>query len=92
MVVRRGEGVRQQQVMQKKRGHTNAIECGKRDRNETKKNSKSRVPTRDISLLIGCNVGSSGINPAATMGITAVKILVRKGTDRGDQSVGERKE
>lgn len=37
-----------------------------------------KIPTRDTSLLIGCNVGSSGINPAATMGIMAVKILVRK--------------
>jgi len=41
-------------------------------------NIKKKNPTRDTSLLIGCNVGSSGINPAATMGIMAVKILVRK--------------
>lgn len=46
--------------------------------NHSTKQYYKTIPTRDTSLLIGCNVGSSGINPAATMGIMAVKILVRK--------------
>lgn len=37
--------------------------------------------TREISRLIGCKVGSSGINPAATIGIMAVKILLQRDTD-----------
>lgn len=36
--------------------------------------------TRDISRLIGCKVGSSGIRPAATIGMMAVKILSQRGT------------
>lgn len=51
------------------KGHASCSERG------TKNN---KIPTRDISLLIGCNVGSSAINPAATIGMTAVKILVGK--------------
>lgn len=42
-----------------------------------------RSPTREISLLIGCKVGSSAINPAATMGIMAVNILMK--TDNRQQ-------
>lgn len=37
-----------------------------------------KVHTQDISRLIGCNVGSSAINPAATIGITAVNILSKE--------------
>lgn len=36
--------------------------------------------TRDMRCLIGCKVGSSEINPAATIGIMAVKILSHRGT------------
>lgn len=46
---------------------------------QKKKNKKPQtqtVPTRDTSLRTGCNVGSSRINPAATMGMTAVKSLL----------------
>lgn len=55
--------------------HVNTGSCKRKPRYKT---FKKKIPTRDTSLLIGCNVGSSGINPAATMGIMAVKILVRK--------------
>lgn len=41
--------------------------------------------TREISRLIGCKVGSSGINPAATIGIMAVKILLQRDTDTHEQ-------
>ena len=43
-----------------------------------RKPEKNPVPTRDTSRRTGCRVGSSIISPAATMGIMAVKILVRK--------------
>lgn len=42
------------------------------------------VPTRDTSLLTGCSVGSSRINPAVTMGMTAVKSLLPE-ADREDK-------
>lgn len=41
-------------------------------------NQKNTVPTRGTSRRTGSREGSSIISPAATMGITAVKILVRK--------------
>lgn len=47
-------------------------------RHSSKRNQKNTVPTRDTSRRTGCSVGSSIISPAATMGIMAVKILVRK--------------
>ena len=43
-----------------------------------RKPEKNPVPRRDTSRRTGCRVGSSIISPAATMGIMAVKILVRK--------------
>lgn len=36
------------------------------------------MPTGETSRRMGCSEGSSIISPAATMGIMAVKILVRK--------------
>lgn len=47
-------------------------------RHSSKRNQKNTVPTRATSRRMGCSVGSSMISPAATMGIMAVKILVRK--------------
>lgn len=38
--------------------------------------------TGDTRRLIGCKVGSSGIKPAATIGIIAVKILLHRGKER----------
>lgn len=49
------------------------------------------VPTRETSRRTGCSVGSSRISPAATMGIMAVKILVRKAqTDSEKTARGRR--
>lgn len=47
-------------------------------RRSSTQNRKNTVPTRETSPRTGCRVGSSSISPAATMGIMAVKILVRK--------------
>lgn len=56
----------------------------KTKQNQTKPQTQT-VPTRDTSLLTGCSVGSSRINPAATMGMTAVKSLLPEQTDREDK-------
>lgn len=53
-----------------------AVSSGESDR------IKSR--TGDTRRLIGCKVGSSGIKPAATIGIIAVKILLHRGKERTD--------
>lgn len=47
-------------------------------RHSSKRTHQNPVPTRETSLRTGCSVGSSIIRPAATMGIMAVKILVRE--------------